>query len=179
VTAGGGPGAASGGDWVTLYGPVGVGKSHIAQVLAHLAIRAGAEARFVKTSRVLAHLAGGQADRTGDRRLAELTRPAVLVLDFGMREGGDGPRRKGLPGTLALGRLAQRRGRDDLGKVAAARSDVGYRPTWLTAYSAWASVKPSPALDVSCWIRLARLNPPSWRYPWAASTAWAFQSGCR
>ena len=75
------------GESVILYGPVGVGKSHIAQALAHLAIRAGAEARFMKTSRALAHLAGGHADRTWDKRLAELTRPAVLVLDdFAMRE---------------------------------------------------------------------------------------------
>ena len=75
------------GESVILYGPVGVGKSHVAQALAHLAIRAGAEARFMKTSRVLAHLAGGRADRTWDKRLAELTRPAVLVLDdFAMRE---------------------------------------------------------------------------------------------
>jgi DNA replication protein DnaC len=77
----------AGGESVILYGPVGVGKSHVAQALAHLAVRAGAEARFLKTSRVLAHLAGGRADHTWDRRLAELTRPAVLVLDdFGMRE---------------------------------------------------------------------------------------------
>jgi DNA replication protein DnaC len=76
----------AGGESVILYGPVGVGKSHIAQALAHLAIRSGADARFIKTSRVLAHLAGGRADRTWDKRLAELTRPAVLVLDFGMRE---------------------------------------------------------------------------------------------
>ncbi|WP_328813835.1 hypothetical protein [Nonomuraea cypriaca] len=48
--------------------------------------RAGAEARFMKTSRVLAHLAGGRTDRIWGRRLAELTRPAVLILDgFGMR----------------------------------------------------------------------------------------------
>jgi hypothetical protein len=56
-------------------------------ILACLAIRAGADARFTETSRVLAHLAGGRADHTWDKRLAELTRPAVLVLDdFGMRE---------------------------------------------------------------------------------------------
>ena len=61
----------------------GVGKSHVAQALAHLAIRAGAEARFTKTSRALAELAGG----TWTRRLRELARPAVLVLDdFAMRE---------------------------------------------------------------------------------------------
>ena len=75
------------GESVILYGPVGVGKSHIAQALAHLAIRSGADARFMKTSRALAHLAGGHADRTWDKRLRELTRPAVVVLDdFAMRE---------------------------------------------------------------------------------------------
>jgi DNA replication protein DnaC len=75
------------GESVILYGPVGVGKSHIAQALGHLAIRHGADARFLKTSRALAHLAGGHADRTWDKRLRELTHPAVLVLDdFAMRE---------------------------------------------------------------------------------------------
>ncbi len=75
------------GESVILYGPVGVGKSHVAQALAHLAIRSGADARFLKTSRALAHLAGGHADRTWDKRLRELIRPAVLVLDdFAMRE---------------------------------------------------------------------------------------------
>jgi DNA replication protein DnaC len=75
------------GESVILYGPVGVGKTHIAQALAHLAIRAGAEARFTKTSRALADLAGGHADGTWTRRLRELARPAVLILDdFAMRE---------------------------------------------------------------------------------------------
>ena len=54
------------GESVILYGPVGVGKTHVAQALGHLAIRAGAEVRFAKTSRVLADLAGGHADRTWD-----------------------------------------------------------------------------------------------------------------
>jgi DNA replication protein DnaC len=72
---------------VILFGPVGVGKTHVAQALGHLAVRHGAETRFFKTSRVLAHLAGGHADRTWDKRLRELTRPAVLILDdFGIRE---------------------------------------------------------------------------------------------
>jgi DNA replication protein DnaC len=75
------------GESVILYGPVGVGKSHIAQALGHLAVRCGADTRFLKTSRALAHLAGGHADRTWHKRLAELTRPAVLILDdFAMRE---------------------------------------------------------------------------------------------
>jgi DNA replication protein DnaC len=75
------------GESVILYGPVGVGKSHIAQALGHLAIRHGAEVRYATTSRVLATLAGGHADHTWPRRLAELARPALLILDdFAMRE---------------------------------------------------------------------------------------------
>jgi len=77
----------AGSESVILYGPVGVGKSHIAQALGHLTIRAGADVRFTKTSRALADLAGGHADRTWDRRLREYIRPAVLILDdFAMRE---------------------------------------------------------------------------------------------
>jgi DNA replication protein DnaC len=72
---------------VILSGPVGVGKTHVAQALGHLAIRQGAEVRFIKTSRLLATLAGGHADRTWDKRLHEFVRPVVLILDdFGMRE---------------------------------------------------------------------------------------------
>src|SRR5438067_4478786 len=75
------------GESVILYGPVGVGKSHVAQALGHLAIRHGADARFLKASRALAHLAGGHADHTWHKRLGELARPAVLILDdFAMRE---------------------------------------------------------------------------------------------
>lgn len=47
------------GESVILDGPVGVGKSHIAQALGHLAIGHGADVRFATTSRVLAELAGG------------------------------------------------------------------------------------------------------------------------
>ena len=75
------------GESVILYGPVGVGKTHIAQALGHMAIRHGADVRFAKTSRVLADLAGGHADGTWAKRLRELARPPVLILDdFGMRE---------------------------------------------------------------------------------------------
>lgn len=75
------------GQSVILYGPVGVGKTHIAQALGHNVIRRGGQVRFTKTSRVLADLAGGHADRTWDRRLRDYTRPTVLILDdFAMRE---------------------------------------------------------------------------------------------
>ncbi|MGW5203038.1 IS21-like element helper ATPase IstB [Streptomyces spiralis] len=75
------------GESVILFGPVGVGKTHIAQALGHLAVRQGAYVRFAKTSRVLADLAGGHADRTWEKRVRELVRPDVLILDdFAMRQ---------------------------------------------------------------------------------------------
>ncbi|MFF7892551.1 ATP-binding protein [Streptomyces sp. NPDC007907] len=64
-----------------------LGKTHIAQALVHLAVRQGARVRFAKTSRILADLAGGHADRTWEKRIRELVRPDVLILDdFAMRQ---------------------------------------------------------------------------------------------
>ncbi|WP_275432048.1 MULTISPECIES: ATP-binding protein [unclassified Streptomyces] len=77
------------GESVILFGPVGVGKTHVAQALGHLAVRQSAHVRFAKTSRILADLAGGHADRTWDKRIRELVRPDVLILDdFAMRQLG-------------------------------------------------------------------------------------------
>ena len=75
------------GESVVLHGPVGVGKSMIAQALGHQACRRGYSVAFTKTSRLLADLAGGHADRTWETRLRRWARPTVLVLDdFAMRE---------------------------------------------------------------------------------------------
>ena len=42
---------------------------------------------FLKNSGALAHLAGGQADHTWEKRLRRLARPDLLILDdFAMRE---------------------------------------------------------------------------------------------
>ena len=74
------------GESVVLHGPVGVGKSMIAQALGHQACRRGYTVVFTKTSRLLADLAGGHADRTWEARLRRWARPSVLVLDdFAMR----------------------------------------------------------------------------------------------
>jgi DNA replication protein DnaC len=75
------------GESVILHGPVGVGKTMIAQALGHQACRRGHSALFTKTSRLLADLAGGHADRTWETRLRRWARPTVLVLDdFAMRD---------------------------------------------------------------------------------------------
>lgn len=68
-----------------IYGPCGVGKSHIAQALAHEACRRGYDVLFTATARMLQHLAGGRADGTRPQRLLRYTRPDLLVLDdFGL-----------------------------------------------------------------------------------------------
>ena len=141
------------GESVILYGPVGVGKSHVAQALGHLAIRHGAEVRFIKTSRVLATLAGGHADRSWDKRLAELTRPAVLILDdFAIRE-------------LTAGQA------DDLYELVTARATAG-RSLVLTSKRSpvdWYPLFPNPVVAESLLDRLINtshqifMNGPSYR----------------
>ena len=75
------------GESVVLHGPVGVGKSHVAQALGHAACRRGHSVVFTKTSRLLADLAGGHADRSWESRLRRWSRPALLILDdFAMRD---------------------------------------------------------------------------------------------
>lgn len=71
---------------VLIQGPAGVGKSHLAQALGHEACRRGFDVLFTSASRLLAHLHGGRADGTYERRLAAAVRPDLLILDdFGLK----------------------------------------------------------------------------------------------
>lgn len=71
---------------IFLFGPAGVGKSHLAQALGHEAIRRGRDTLFVRTAAMLSHLNGGRADGTYERRLLTYLRPDVLILDdFGLK----------------------------------------------------------------------------------------------
>ena len=71
---------------VLFLGPPGVGKSHLAQALAHEACRQGFDVLFVNTHKMLQHLHGGRADGTWTKRLSGYLRPELLVLDdFGLK----------------------------------------------------------------------------------------------
>ncbi|HKY31658.1 MAG TPA: ATP-binding protein [Candidatus Polarisedimenticolia bacterium] len=71
---------------VLIRGPTGVDKSHLAQALGHEACRRGFDVLFTTASRMLAHLNGGRADGTYEKRLAGYVRPDLLILDdFGLK----------------------------------------------------------------------------------------------
>lgn len=124
------------GESVILHGPVGVGKSMIAQALGHQACRRGHHVLFTKASRLLADLAGGHADRTWETRLKRWARPGLLILDdFAMRDF-----------TLAQA--------DDLYEVITER---GTRPVIYTANrqaSDWYSLFPNPVVAESILDRI-------------------------
>ena len=72
---------------ILLCGPVGVGKTHLAEALGHQACRQGHRVLFTKTSRLLSDLGGGHADGTWETRLRAYLQPALLVIDdWAMRE---------------------------------------------------------------------------------------------
>lgn len=71
---------------VLICGPTGVGKTHLAQALAHEACRQGFDVLFVNTHKMLQHLNGGRADGTLERRVQSYLRPDLLILDdFGLK----------------------------------------------------------------------------------------------
>jgi DNA replication protein DnaC len=72
---------------VIICGPVGAGKTHVAQALGMEACRRGYRVLFTKTSHFLRDLAGGRADGTWERRFRHYLHPDLLILDdFAMRE---------------------------------------------------------------------------------------------
>jgi DNA replication protein DnaC len=78
-------------NWVVAHhnllitGPTGAGKSFIGCALAHAAIRRGHTALYVRTPRLLAELALSRGDGRYVRRLAQLAKLGLLVLDDFLR----------------------------------------------------------------------------------------------
>ena len=69
-----------------ICGPTGVGKTHLAQALAHEACRRGYTTLFINTYRMLQHINAGRADDSLERRFQAYLRPDLLILDdFGLK----------------------------------------------------------------------------------------------
>jgi len=75
------------GQGIIAYGRVGTGKSHLAAALGHPPCRRGHDVTFTTCSKLLAHLAGGHADRSFETRIRKLAKITLLICDdFAMRE---------------------------------------------------------------------------------------------
>ncbi|MBO0695450.1 MAG: IS21-like element helper ATPase IstB [Verrucomicrobia bacterium] len=72
---------------VVFCGPVGVGKSFLAQSLGHAACRANYRVLFVKADLLLKTLARSRADNSFDRELRAFISPDLLIVDdFALRK---------------------------------------------------------------------------------------------
>ena len=72
---------------VIFCGPVGVGKTHLAQAVGHYACRLGYTVLFNKANRLLSDLGGGRADDTWEKRIRRYLKPDLLIIDdFALKE---------------------------------------------------------------------------------------------
>jgi len=70
---------------IFLLGPVGVGKSHIAQALGHIACRMGYDVLYTKATKMFRYLNGGRADNSWEIRIKRHTVTDLLIIDdFGL-----------------------------------------------------------------------------------------------
>lgn len=71
---------------IFLMGPVGVGKTHVAQALGHIACRIGYDVLFTKATKIFRYLNGGRADNTLEDRMKRYTKIQLLIIDdFGLK----------------------------------------------------------------------------------------------
>ena len=71
---------------VLLCGQTGVGKTPLAQALAHEAARQGFEVLYTSADQLLRQVHAGRADGTTDKRLGTYLTPDLLVIDdFGLK----------------------------------------------------------------------------------------------
>lgn len=71
---------------VLIAGPCGTGKSHIAQALAHCAIRQGVDVLWLPQSKLFSELQTAKAAGRYEKKFAEFAKIPLLVIDdFGLR----------------------------------------------------------------------------------------------
>jgi DNA replication protein DnaC len=71
---------------VLIVGPCGTGKSHLAQALGHCAVRQGQDVVFASCAQLLASLNAARAIGNYERKLQQLARvPLLIIDDFGLK----------------------------------------------------------------------------------------------
>ena len=74
---------------VIMAGPVGVGKSFLAQALGYAAVRAGHSVRFIRADAFFRTLAQARIDHTLEKTFRSFLAPDLLILDdFGLQRLG-------------------------------------------------------------------------------------------
>ena len=69
-----------------IVGPTGTGKSHIAQAIAHCAIRQGIDVLWLSQTKLLNELQAARAAGTYHKKFSEFAKiPLLLIDDFGLR----------------------------------------------------------------------------------------------
>lgn len=71
---------------VLIVGPTGTGKSHIAQAIAHCAIRQEIDVLWFSQAKLFSEFQAARAAGRYDKKLAELAKvPLLIIDDFGLR----------------------------------------------------------------------------------------------
>lgn len=71
---------------VFLLGPVGVGKTHIAEALGHIACRMEYDVQYTKAPKMFSYINGGRADNSWESRIKRYTSvPLLIIDDFGLK----------------------------------------------------------------------------------------------
>jgi len=71
---------------VLIVGPCGTGKSHIAQALAHCAIRQGIDVLWLPQSKLFSELQAARAAGRYEKKFGEFAKvPLLIIDDFGLR----------------------------------------------------------------------------------------------
>ena len=67
---------------VLFVGPVGVGKSYLAQALGYATVRAGHSVRFIRADAFFRTLAQSRVDHTLEKTFRSFLNPDLLILDL-------------------------------------------------------------------------------------------------